>query len=74
MAYRYLDRVLCAVGGDVKRPFIESPAAWLTTPRTSHSKADDAQAIERDPRRSGNDWMDWLLLAAFVGLVGSLLA
>ena len=45
-----------------RRPFLERPEAWTRAPRRETDRADWA-GIERDPRRSGNQWHDWAILA-----------
>ena len=52
-----------------RRDFLTHPEAWTRAGRRMTDRSDWA-GIERDPRLSGNHWLDWVLLAGMViGLV-----
>lgn len=51
-----------------RRDFLTHPEAWTRAGRRLTDRSDWA-AIERDPRRSGGQWLDWVLLAVFAGIV-----
>lgn len=55
-----------------RRDFLSTPAAWTRTARSSTTPGDFA-GIERDPRRSGNHWLDWVMLALAAGVMAAYL-
>lgn len=50
-----------------RRAFLDSPEAWTRAGRQLSNRRDCA-AFERDPRRSGGQWLDWVLLAVLAGV------
>lgn len=44
-----------------RRSFLDHPEAWTRASRRTSDRADWA-GIERDPRLSGNQWLDWVLV------------